>query len=71
MLLSFFLPVHFLLVLGGEFPAPNGIIGGPYNVTRGSKPVKEALSSKAVVQTTPGKLRVVENSGICGELWFF
>jgi hypothetical protein len=71
MLLRFFLlSVHFFLVLGGEFPAPNGIIGGPYNATRVHKPVRLALGSNAAAQTTPGKLRVTENSGICGELWF-
>ena len=49
-------------VLGGQIPAFNGVFGG-------MSPLSEVASQQKVfksVETTPGALRVVENSGICG-----
>lgn len=48
------------LVLGGEFPVHNGVIGGePQNPT-----VLEEVSN-IVADVVPPKLRYVENSGVC------
>ncbi|OBZ77753.1 Carboxypeptidase S1 [Grifola frondosa] len=49
-------------VLGGQFPVVNGIVGG--------RPISQDytfVSNKVLTTaaTTPGKLRVVENSGVC------
>ncbi|KAF7308337.1 Carboxypeptidase [Mycena chlorophos] len=44
----------------GQFPVIDGVIGGIRNNTRVQE--EAVLASK---KTTPGKLRVVENSGIC------
>jgi len=46
--------------LGGQIPIIDGILGGISNTT---SPIKSKLLS--IAATTPGKLRVVENSGIC------
>jgi hypothetical protein len=53
-----------LAVLGGQFPAFNGVIGGPpINVTIDKK-VPETLTN--VPAPKPCALRYVENSGVCG-----
>ncbi|KAJ3558811.1 hypothetical protein NP233_g11424 [Leucocoprinus birnbaumii] len=52
-----FLP---LAVRGGQIPIVNGVIGGVSNTTENFKP--KFLNSAA---TTPGKLRYVQNSGVC------
>ena len=53
-----------LAVLGGQFPAYNGVIGGaPTNVTVNQK--AETPTGGVVAQA--GALRYVENSGVCGE----
>ncbi|TBU34959.1 serine carboxypeptidase [Dichomitus squalens] len=55
-------------VLAGQVPVHNGVIGGvPDPSTRllSTAGVLAATGSGTIVQTTPGKLRVVENSGIC------
>jgi len=49
-------------VLGGQIPVVEGVLGGvPAPV------LAAAESSQKTPMTTPGKLRVVENSGICGK----
>ena len=55
-------------VLAGQVPVYNGVIGGvPDRSTRIISPtnVLAATGNSSTVQTTPGKLRVVENSGVC------
>ncbi len=55
-------------VLAGQVPVHNGVIGGvPEASTRviSSAGVLAATGDGTAVQTTPGKLRVVENSGVC------
>lgn len=50
--------------LGGQIPIVDGVLGGvPSGTSASFKP--KFLSSQA---TTPGKLRVTENSGVCGML---
>lgn len=44
----------------GQIPVIDGVIGGVGHQTVKTKPALEPLA------TTPGKLRTVENSGICG-----
>lgn len=49
-------------VLGGQIPVVNGVLGGTsHNTNAAVKDLKEDLK----VKTTPGKLRVTENSGVC------
>ena len=56
---------------GGQFPTVNGVIGGvPSRDARTFKTLSEAFEN-AASPTTPGKLRVVENSGVCGTVIFF
>lgn len=51
-----------LLVLGGEFPVYNGVVGGaPINVTVNQKGPADNVVAQA------GALRYVENSGVCGK----
>ena len=55
-------------VLAGQVPVHNGVIGGvPEASTRvlSKTGVFSTIGDGAAVQTTPGKLRVVENSGVC------
>jgi hypothetical protein len=59
------------LISGNQIPVTNGVIGGvPSSNTRNLKTPKRALS-KDIPATTPGKLRVVENSGVCGAIILF
>lgn len=51
-------------VIGGQIPVVDGVIGGVSNNTSFVEP--QVLR---VAATTPGKLRVVQNSGICGNLF--
>lgn len=54
-------PIH---VLGGQIPVVDGVIGGiPSTPNALEDSVIESTSASA---PTPGKLRVTENSGICG-----
>lgn len=48
-------------VLGGQVPVVGGVLGGVPSTKLAS--FKQAATS---ANTTPGKLRIVENSGICG-----
>lgn len=59
--------VHVSCVLGGQIPVVDGVLGGVPTRTL-SKRFKEP--SSAATTPTPGKLRVVENSGICGSSQF-
>ena len=52
-------------VLGGQIPVVGGLLGGVPTLSA-KKP--QLLQTTA---TTPGKLRVVENSGICGKFFCF
>ena len=53
------------LISGSQFPIFNGVIGGvPSPDVHDCKGPKDAFSNLG--PPTPGKLRVVENSGICG-----
>lgn len=57
--LAFFPAVQ---AIGGQIPIVEGVTGGVPTIAPASAP-----QVATVVATTPGKLRVVENSGICGE----
>ncbi|KAI0662545.1 serine carboxypeptidase [Cubamyces menziesii] len=55
-------------VLAGQVPTYNSVIGGrpdPATRARIKSGVLAATDGSAGVTTTPGKLRVVENSGVC------
>jgi hypothetical protein len=55
--------------IGGQVPVVDGVIGGVRNTKTSASFVDlmpQVASTSATI--TPGKLRVVENSGICGEL---
>lgn len=59
------------LISGNQFPIFNGAVGGVL-----SPGIQDCKSSKAIFSNiaptlTPGKLRVVENSGICGKVIVF
>lgn len=51
-------------VLGGQIPVVNGILGGVRTNHSSYGAVKERISLSGEA-TTPGKLRYVNNSGIC------
>jgi hypothetical protein len=58
----------FTSVLAGQVPIVNGVPGG---IREGTIPGTRKVLSKLADQshtlaTTPGKLRIVENSGVCG-----
>ena len=60
------------LTSGSQFPIADGVIGGvPSPDTCNLKIQKGAFFSNYAPTPTPGKLRVVENSGICGGVFFF
>jgi hypothetical protein len=52
------------LINGGQIPVVGGVIGGV--PSPGAHDFKN-LAGAASAPRTPGKLRVVENSGVCGE----
>ena len=57
--------------IGGQVPVVEGVVGGVPTTTSGTG--ASIVDLKAQVATasatiTPGKLRVVENSGVCGGL---
>lgn len=54
------------LINGGQIPVVDGVIGGiPSPSAHGFKNLAGATSAPR----TPGNLRVVENSGICGGIF--
>jgi hypothetical protein len=61
------------LISGRQVPVVDGVIGGvPSPEGCRFKTQNEAFSKNALPSTpTPGKLRVVENSGVCGEVISF
>lgn len=69
MILSAFLSALTILplqgVLAGQFPIVDGVLGGvPTTIPETFK--KSNILHLSTAATTPGKLRVVENSGVCG-----
>ena len=52
--------------LAGQIPTVDGILGGVPTTTPDTFRAADALPL-GVAATTPGKIRVVENSGVCGE----
>ena len=59
------------LISGNQIPIVNGVIGGVSSSdSRTFKTTKRAFSNDAPART-PGKLRVVENSGVCGAVILF
>jgi hypothetical protein len=59
------------LISGDQIPAVDGVIGGVPSGAHNSKNLARAVSRDASTQPTPGKLRVVENSGVCGRVISF
>jgi hypothetical protein len=56
------------LINGNQIPTLDGVIGGvPSPGAHNFKNLAGAVSGNASTPPTPGKLRVVENSGVCGE----
>jgi hypothetical protein len=54
------------LIYGGQVPVVDGVTGGvPYGAHDYTNP---AGVTSTLPLLTPGKLRVVENSGVCGEV---
>jgi hypothetical protein len=61
--LAFVLPT----VVIGRIPVVDGVTGGVRSSDlRKVKTLKDAVDADATART-PGKLRVVENSGVCGK----
>lgn len=56
--------LHAIEVIGGQVPVVDGVLGGVSNAP--NKLIEPQLLK--IAATTPGKLRVVENSGICGNI---
>ena len=54
-------------VCGGPFPVVNGVIG---DVPKVHPRLTRKVVGAIVNVTTPGKLRITENSGICGKPGF-
>jgi hypothetical protein len=55
------------LINGGQIPVVDGVIGGvPSPGAHTFKNLAGAVSGNASTPPTPGKLRVVEKSGVCG-----
>jgi hypothetical protein len=55
------------LINGGQIPVIDGVIGGvPSPGAHNLKNLEGAVSASASTPLTPGKLRVVEKSGVCG-----
>lgn len=57
-----------LIIGGGQIPVLDGVIGGV--ASPGAHDFKNLVGATSIPRT-PGKLRVVENSGICGGVIFF
>ncbi len=56
-------------VVTGRIPLVDGVIGGVPHLGK-VKTFKDAVDANATART-PGKLRVVENSGVCGKCSLF
>jgi hypothetical protein len=54
----------------GQIPIIDGVIGGVPNATAFAAPISPDPRPLTISATTPGKLRVTENSGVCGEFVF-
>ncbi|KAF8072010.1 serine carboxypeptidase [Lyophyllum atratum] len=66
LLLYLALALPMIEVLGGQMPVIDGVIGGVTSSSHAKSFETKILSNAATnVTTTPGKLRVVENSGVC------
>ena len=61
--LSFLAAFPVIGVIGGQVPLVDGVLGGVPNSF--SQP--QVLEDTSTAATTPGALRVTENSGICGK----
>jgi hypothetical protein len=59
------------LISGDQIPAVDGVIGGVPSGAHNFKNLARAVSGDTSTPPTPGKLRVVENSGVCGEVILF
>lgn len=56
------------LISGSQIPTLDGVIGGvPSPGAHNFKNLAGAVSGNPSTPPMPGKLRVVENSGVCGE----
>lgn len=56
------------IVSAGQVPVVNGVVGGVPTAT--VQDIVPAATTTGILGTpTPGKLRYVENSGICGTPW--
>ena len=65
-----FLPIAKVIASGGQIPVVDGVLGGVSSTAR----PKLKVASASTTPNTPGQLRVVENSGVCGEFivdWAF
>ena len=62
---SFLLPILLLLsyVCGRQIPVVNGVVGGVPATSRFHE--VDAAVKPGKTRTTPGQLRIVENSGVC------
>jgi hypothetical protein len=56
-------------LISGKVPLVDGVIGGvrPQDSNKIKSPNEDATTSTNAPARTPGKLRVVENSGVCGK----
>lgn len=54
------------LINGGQIPVVDGVIGGVPSGPPGASNFKNLATGDALTPPTPGKLRVVEKSGVCG-----
>jgi hypothetical protein len=63
------------LISGGQVPVVNQVLGGVPHTSENTIKVPKGASALADVKAqrppTPGKLRVVENSGVCGAVISF
>jgi len=60
------------LIRGKQIPVVDGVVGGvPSPGARNFKNLARDVSGNASTPPTPGKLRVVENSGVCGGVILF
>jgi hypothetical protein len=58
------------LASAGQVPVIDGVLGGVRNFTmRPAVPMMATVDPD--VLRSPGKLRIVENSGVCGEAFLF